>query len=91
MRHDLRQHDAELVEQPPEFVGLHDAGLHELRAQAVQRQHDLLGLGLDGNEAHAGLLARRPDRLRVGSIGLVESPRDSWRLIGLSQAATVVA
>lgn len=48
---------------PPKFVRLHDAGLHELRAQPVQRQHNLLSLGLDGNEAHAGLLARRPDRL----------------------------
>ena len=67
----LRQHDAKLVEQPPEFVGLHDAGLHELRAHPVQRQHDLLGLGLDRNEAHAWLLAGCPDRLSVRSVGFV--------------------
>jgi hypothetical protein len=67
----LGQHDAELVEQATHFIGLHDAHLHELRAQTVQRQHDLLAFGLDGDEAHAGLAAGRPDRLRVSRIGLV--------------------
>jgi hypothetical protein len=67
----FRQHDAKLIEQPPEFVGLHDAGLHQLRTQPVQRQYDLLGFGLDGNEAHAGLLACGPDCLSIRSIGLV--------------------
>lgn len=50
---------------------MHDAGLHELRAHPVQRQHDLLSLALDGNEAHAGLLACGPDRLSVRSVSLV--------------------
>jgi hypothetical protein len=67
----FRQHDAELVEQSPQLVGLHDAHLHELSAQAMQRQHDLLSLALDRNEPHAGLAARRPDRLRIRSVGLV--------------------
>ena len=85
----LRQHDAEIVERPPEFVGLHDAGLSELRAQSVQRQHDLLGLGLHRNKAHTGLLARRPAHIlarsnckRRAAIGLHFDPVQMKHLLG---------
>lgn len=37
----------------------------------MQRQHYLLRFGLHGHNAHARLLARRPDRLRIRGICLV--------------------
>ncbi len=67
----LMQDDAELVLNSPQLVGLHDARLHELHPNTMQRQDDLLGLGLHGYKAHTWLLACGPNGLRVGRVRLV--------------------
>lgn len=65
------QHKAELIENASQFIGLHDAALHELRPDPMQRQHDLLRLDLYWHKAHARLLAGCPDRLCIRGICLV--------------------
>jgi hypothetical protein len=67
----LRDDDSEFVEQTAQLVSLHDPHLHQLRTQAMKRKYDLLRLTLDWNEPRARLLAGRPDRPGVGSVGLV--------------------
>jgi hypothetical protein len=67
----FRQDDAELVQDSPQFVGLHDARLHELHPNAMQRQDDLLGLGFRGYKTHTWLLACGPNGLSVGRVRFV--------------------
>ncbi|CAB3775366.1 hypothetical protein LMG29542_08748 [Paraburkholderia humisilvae] len=67
----MRQHDAELIEQPAKLVDLHDAHPDQLLAYAVHREHGLLVFGLDGNEPHARTLCSFPDRRGIGCIVLV--------------------
>lgn len=67
----FRQDDTELVLDSPQFVGLHDVQLHELPPKAMQRQDDLLGIGLHGYKTHAWLLACGPNGLRVGRVRFV--------------------
>ncbi len=78
----MRQDNAKFVEQSTELIDLHDADADQLLAYAVQRQHCLLILCLDGNEAHAGTLGGFPDRCGIGCIILVgfhERPHELGR------------
>ena len=72
----LRQHDAELVEQAAQRVGLHDAHLHELSTHAVQGQTSLLLLVLDRHGLDVRLQGRDPDGLGITGIGLVAQDKE---------------
>jgi hypothetical protein len=76
----LGQHFPELVEQSAQGIGLHDAKLHQLRAQPVQGKNRLLLLAFDGDQSRFRLLDRRPDRPRIDCIGLVGAHEWAHRL-----------
>ena len=73
------QHMPELAQDAAQGIGLHDAQLQQLRAQAVQRQHRLLGFGLDRHRSQSRLLAGDPDRLGIGRISLVALDEGAYR------------
>src|SRR5690606_12740540 len=65
------QDDTEFIEQAAQGIGLHNTKLHQLSAYAVQSQHALLYLGLDGDLVRLGLLDCCPDCAGIGHVSLV--------------------